>query len=120
MPFLLCTQGILQLFLKYPSREYFFDLLQAATPRRGERHLVSFLPFLILTYWSGMQFTSEHFQMYHFQRGLHVTTHNRGLLHCLQSQHMSAKQRSYILRLTLPCFTYIYALVCRRGITVLE
>lgn len=69
----LSTQGILQLFLKYT---FLFDLLLAATPRKDERHFVSFLPGLTLTYPCGMQFISEHFQMYHIQRGLHVTVHS--------------------------------------------
>lgn len=51
MPFVLSTQGILQLFLKYTC---LFDLLLAATPRRGDRHFVSFLPGLTLTDPCGM------------------------------------------------------------------
>ena len=94
-PFVLCTQSILQLFLEYPSWESFFDLLLAATPRRGERHLASFLPFLILTCRSGMQLTSERFQMYHFQTGLHVTAHTRGSRWCSQSLRTTARGASH-------------------------
>ena len=42
-----------------------------------------------------MQSTSEHFQMYHFQRGLQVTTQNWGLLHCLQSLHDSQTEEPH-------------------------
>lgn len=110
----LSTQGILQLFLKY---SFLFDLLLAATPRKGERHFPSFLPGLTLTYPCGMQFISAIFRCIIFREaGMSQYTATSALTKSTndrQTKEPHTVPEPLVLHLpTCPCW--------RRGITMTE